>query len=423
MHRWLLLVPMLVFPIAETPAQLVDSGVRELSKPEEQLIHLCQEMSAAFDKYYSGAAQLKDDVEREKYYAEHDPLATYVARLTTFERDNHGAHAGLMAARRLVLLGAGGGEYGGPGDVGRQHALKVLPDYANADVLPEIIRYLDGGNVEPASEPLLRTLINATDISDQNRQYARLMLATWALTMRDAREYQERRLAEIAEGFPLRYPKEKQWLLASIAAAPSKERIFELRQEALAILESLSKSNSPIRQPGIAGVDNNFCIIEVDPDKTKTMPLLSELASGLLFKEQRLRVGAESPELNLSLVSGGQWSLAEQRGKVVVLQFSFKGCGPCEAMYQDLRELTAKYQGQISIVSIMADEMQADTVDAVDSGKMSWNVHWDGPKGPIATKWAVQSFPTVYVIGPNGRIVARNLRGEKLKSQIAKLTR
>lgn len=423
MRSLLLLITMLVFPYVESNAQLVDSGVRRLSKPEEELVVICKEMFAAFDKYYNSAAELKDEVERETYYAKHNPSATYMARLTKFEMNNHGTRAGLMAARRLVLSGAGGGDYDGPADVGRRHALKVLPDYANAAVLPEIIRYLDGGNVEPASEQFLRDLISAQDITDQNRQFARFMLATWALKMRDGREYRERRLIEIEKGSPLQYLKEKDEVVESLARLPSHERLSELRLEALEILDSLSKSNSPLRQPGIVGVDENFYVIEVDDDKTKTMPLLSELAAGSLFKEQHLRVGAQAPDLELSLVSGSEWSLAEQRGKTVVLQFSFKGCGPCEAMYPDLREVTTKYQGQVSVVSIMADELRADTVEAVDSGKMIWNVHWDGAKGPIATKWAVQSFPTVYVIGPDGRIVARNLRGEKLKVQIAELTR
>ncbi len=423
MRNWLFLVLTFIFPIAVIHAQPVDSIVRELSKPEEQLVQICEEMYSAFDKYYTSADELKDDAEREKYYADNDPSARYVARLTEFERDNHGTHAGLMAARRLVLLGAGGGEHGNPRDVGRQRALMVLPDYANASVLPEIIRYLDGGNVEPTSERLLRHLINAPDIRDQNRQFARYMLATWALAMRDGREFLERRLAEIAEGSPLQYPKEKENLTEELGNSLLPEKIAELRLEAIEILESLAESRSTVRQPGIAGVDKRWHIIQVDPEKTQTMPMVSELGAGLLFKERHLRVGTLAPELKLALVAGGEWSLAEQRGKVAVLQFSFKGCGPCEEMYVDLRALTEKYEGQLSILSVMADEKRADTVDAVNSGKMSWNVHWDGAKGPLATKWAVTSFPTVYVVGPDGRIVAHDLRGEQLKAQIEKLTR
>lgn len=105
MRSWLLLVSTLAFPMAVTHAQLVDSTIRELSKPEKQLVQICEEMYATFDKYYTIASGLKDDAEREKYYADNDPSAKYVAILTKFESDNHGTHAGLMAARRMVLKG------------------------------------------------------------------------------------------------------------------------------------------------------------------------------------------------------------------------------------------------------------------------------------------------------------------------------
>lgn len=423
MRIFLLLGTTLVFPIALTHAQPVNSVVHKLSKSEEELVQICTEMDSAFDEYYSRADKLKNETEREKYFSENYPAAKYVARLMKFERANHGTHAGLMAVRRLVLLGAAGGKHGGPQDVGRQRALAVLPDYANAPELPEIIRYLNGGNVEPASERILRQLMNMPDISEQNRDFARYMLANWALTMRDGMEYREHRLRELAEGSPVRYLREKEHLSESLRRLLLLKKPAELEREAVKILVALVESNSVSRQPSVTGVDKKWIIVRIDPKKTKNTRTVKERAAGTLFAEQHLRVGKPVPELKLQLVSGKQWSISEQRGKAVVIQFSFKGCGPCEAMYGDLRSLAEQYKGQLSILSVMVDKNRKDTVDAVNSGKMSWNVSWDGAKGPIATKWAVTSFPTVYVIGPDGRIVARGLRGEQLKTQIAKLAR
>ncbi len=421
MRLWIWFVPAIVFPSAVASGQSVDSLAVTLSNAEKELVQICEEMESAFNEYYSRAEEVKDDVEREKYFAEHYPAATFVARLTEFERVNHGTHAGLMAVRRLVLLGGAGGKHGDPQDVGRQRALTALPDYANAPELPEIIRYLNGGNVEPACERILRQLMNTPDINEQNRDFARYMLASWALTMRDGREYREHRLREIAGGSPVRYLREKEHLSESLRRLLLLERPVELEREAVEILASLAESSSVARQPAVTGVDKKWIVIRVDPEKTKTTRTIKDLAAGMLFKERHLRVGRPAPKLQLKLVSGDEWSLTEQRGKAVVIQFSFKGCGPCEAMYGDLRALTEQYKGQLSILSVMADEEREDTVDAVNSGKMSWNVSWDGAKGPIATKWAVTSFPTVYVIGPDGRIVARDLSGEQLKTQLAKL--
>lgn len=407
--------------VSQLPAD--DAKPRPLSKSEAEIISLNEELYAAYDKLHMRAEKITDVAEQAKFYAEKDPTPKFVDRLIEFERTQHGTHAGLMAARRLVLLGAGGGDPDNPRDVGRRHALKALRDYANAAELPEIIRYLPYGNVEPESEPLLRYLMNDPEVRDENRLFAKYMFARWALTIRDIHENWERWSQELAAGREPRFFKEKENLIKKQAKALPAQKLSTLEREALEILLSFKTSQSDVRQPGIKGVDEHWHLIYFDPDKTKTMPLVKELAAGLLFKEQHLRQGKPAPDLKLLLVSGRHWSLADQRGKTVIIQFSFKGCGPCEAMYPDLRELAEEYNGKLVILSIMADEKRADTTDAVKSGKLTWNVHWDGDKGPVATQWAVPSFPTVYVIGPDGRIVANGLRGNQLKAKIAELTR
>lgn len=71
----------------------------------------------------------------------------------------------------------------------------------------------------------------------------------------------------------------------------------------------------------------------------------------------------------------------------------------------------------------MGDPRREDTIWAVESGKLSWSVYWDGAPGPIATKWAVTGVPTEYVVDPEGRIAGHHLRDESLKARVAKLVR
>jgi hypothetical protein len=58
----------------------------------------------------------------------------------------------------------------------------------------------------------------------------------------------------------------------------------------------------------------------------------------------------------------------------------------------------------------MADQNKNDTDQAVEEGKLTWNVHYDGWRGPVATRWAVRGFPTVYVIDRQGRIAETTRR-------------
>jgi hypothetical protein len=90
-------------------------------------------------------------------------------------------------------------------------------------------------------------------------------------------------------------------------------------------------------------------------------------------------------------------------------------------MYPGLRELQKTHGEHLSILSVMTDEKHSDTEEAASSGKITWNLHWDGHRGPLATKWAVTGFPTVYVIDPDGRIAGNSLRGDELRDKVAEL--
>lgn len=400
-----------------------DAKPRPLSKSEAEIISLNEELYAAYDRLHMRADKITEVAEQEKFYAENDPTPKFVDRLIEFERSHHGTHAGLMAVRKLIHLGGGGGEFENARDVGRRQTLQVLKDYGQTREFPEIIRSLDTGNFEPQVEVTLNQIIKDPQVSEENRMYASFVLARLSLKLRNWQQSWERRLKELQNGSDVSYPREKESLLSWKALAKSENKLDEVEQEAIQILETLSSSNSEMRQPGVTNIDDNWLIIEFDSEKTKSKPTLKEMAAGLLFKERHLKEGQPAPDLKLKLVSGENWSLADQLGKTVIIQFSFKGYGPCEAMYPDLRELAAKHNEKLTILSIMADEKQEDTTDAVKSGKITWNVYWDDFGGPVATQWAVTGFPTVYVIGPDGKIVTYRLRGEKLKAKIAELTR
>ena len=200
-------------------------------------------------------------------------------------------------------------------------------------------------------------------------------------------------------------------------------QLQQWESEAVALLEELAKTQSSRRWPAVQRVDLNGYLIRIDENRTREWPFISSLAAGVLFKETYLREGKRAPDLNVKLVSGHDWSLAAQSGRVTIIQFSLKGCGPCEDMYPDLREIQQTYGNRVSILSIMADEKVEDTREAISSGKMTWNVYWDGFRGPLATRWSVDSFPKVYVIDAQGHVAASRLRGERLKNVVASLVK
>lgn len=388
---------------------------------QNELVALTGAIYKRYDAYHTQANAIADEEERDKYYEDRDPAREFVPKLLEFEAQHPGTDVGLMALRRVVLLGAGYGDAKSAASVGRREALKRLPRYADRPILVEVLRYLDSGASEPASATTLRALADDQEANVKVREFSRLYLATRAV--HELRRYGivTRRLVKLEAGATPRMAGEEQFYRDLVATYTNISQLQGDADAAVDELQKLATSKSELRQPGVRGLDPNWYLIELDERVTETMPRLTELAEGVIFEVQHLQVGKPAPNLQLELLSGEDWSLAAQRGKAVVIQFSFKGCGPCEAMYPDLRELQEAYAEQLSIVSIMADEHKADAEEGVTSGKLTWNVHWDGRRGPIATRWAVTGFPTVYIIDTAGRIAETNLRGDELRAEIARL--
>jgi thiol-disulfide isomerase/thioredoxin len=409
--------------IARAADQEVNSEKFAGTPAEMELIEVIDTLYQQYETRYAKADEITDPIQKDKFYRENDPATQAVPRLLEFESEHQGTNIGLMALRRLVLLGAGSGDPDSAATRGRREAFKRLPKYAEHPLLVEILRYVTAGATDQATEKLLRPLIQNPDADGLVREFSKLTLAEWMISCLNGRERTEDRLQELRDGAATRFPTEQQFLARALEIYASMPQMQSWESEALDLLREIAQSGHDLRQPSVKGLDQRWNLIRIDDEATQTMPRLSELAEGVLFKELHLRVGKPAPDLDLTLVNDQTWSLQAERGKVVIIMFSFKGCGPCEAMYPDLRELQEASADSLSILSIMADENRQDTLDAVAEGKLTWNVHWDGRRGPLATRWAVRGFPEIYVIDRSGEVAGYELRGQELRDKVAQLAK
>jgi hypothetical protein len=73
------------------------------------------------------------------------------------------------------------------------------------------------------------------------------------------------------------------------------------------------------------------------------------------------------------------------------------------------------------VVGIMADE-SADTVrETIAAGDITWTCVWDGPSGPVSKLYRVHGFPSMILIGPDGRIASINLTRHNVTSAVGRL--
>jgi peroxiredoxin len=150
---------------------------------------------------------------------------------------------------------------------------------------------------------------------------------------------------------------------------------------------------------------------------------LSVKAGGELYALRHLSIGQIAPEIEGIDHEGKPFRLSETRGMVVVLTFSGNWCGPCVGMYPQERALREKLKDRpFALVSVNTDDDVETLKNAIGSGEITWRCWSDGgTEGPITTRWGVVSFPSIFVLDPNGVIRFKDVRGDDLENAVSEL--
>jgi hypothetical protein len=108
------LVTPTALPVARVAAQQVSSEESAGTPAEKELIKMIDSLYQRYETHYTKAEAISDPAEKDTFYVEDDPAREAVPRILEFESRHQGTSAGLMALRRLVLLGAGSGRPDSP---------------------------------------------------------------------------------------------------------------------------------------------------------------------------------------------------------------------------------------------------------------------------------------------------------------------
>jgi cytochrome c biogenesis protein CcmG, thiol:disulfide interchange protein DsbE len=116
-----------------------------------------------------------------------------------------------------------------------------------------------------------------------------------------------------------------------------------------------------------------------------------------------------APAFRLNDLDGKSFSLAEAKGKIVLLNFWATWCGPCRAEIPDLVDLQKRYADKLEIIALATDEDDADQVRrfVLKSG-INYRVAMISDEVRLAYG-GVAALPTSFVIDPQGRIVQKHV--------------
>jgi thiol-disulfide isomerase/thioredoxin len=206
--------------------------------------------------------------------------------------------------------------------------------------------------------------------------------------------------------------------------------------------------NSIINQSNILMVDkisrntnmysSIMAIQALDPDKYSE--LYKSLDAGLskkfpndknviMFHEvvERMlstNVGQFAPEISLPSPEGKEIALSSLKGKLVLIDFWASWCGPCRKEMPNVIKIYSKFKNkgfEIYGVSLDQDKekwMEAITKDGINWPQVSDLKYWDNVAARI---YNVQGIPYTVLIDKDGKIIAKNLRGQELEKKIAEV--
>lgn len=135
-------------------------------------------------------------------------------------------------------------------------------------------------------------------------------------------------------------------------------------------------------------------------------------------------IGTEAIEFVQNDTTGKPVSLSSFRGKYVLIDFWASWCKPCREENPNVVDAYLKYnQKNFTVLGVSLDRARDPWLKAIKDDKLAWT-HVSDLKfwnNEVATRYKVSTIPQNFLIDPNGKIIAKNLRGAELHSRLQAL--
>lgn len=119
--------------------------------------------------------------------------------------------------------------------------------------------------------------------------------------------------------------------------------------------------------------------------------------------------GKKAPDFTLVDTKGNKVSLADYKGKIVIVDFWATWCGPCRRGVPDLVAIQKDYKGKVVVIGISLDqETKDDILPFMEAFEINYPIVY-GTQKVTVDYGGVSAIPTSFVIDQNGNIVDKHV--------------
>lgn len=209
---------------------------------------------------------------------------------------------------------------------------------------------------------------------------------------------------------------------------------FEARFEARRVKELAFAENNPnsiFSIDALIDASNKRKLSEIEPIFLKLSKEVRQLTTARQLEarflaERSIKIGSKAPDFSQPDTQGKMVKVSDFKGKYVLIDFWASWCSPCRAENPNLVKAYHKYNSKgLEVLAVSLDDTKGRGawLKAIEDDGMPW-IHVADLKGwsnEAAVLYGVRAVPQNYLVDPQGNIIAINLKGDYLHTELAQV--
>ncbi len=191
-----------------------------------------------------------------------------------------------------------------------------------------------------------------------------------------------------------------------------------------AMLPSLGTSLVALYATSFINPETDFAVLDTLARKFEASGSTNPQIKSFIGRVARIRgitVGSAAPEIALADTLGVPVNLSSLRGKFVLIDFWASWCGPCRNENPNVVRMYNKFKDKgFEIYSVSLDQNKENWLRAIRNDGLTWThvsdlKYW---QSAAAQQYGVNAIPATFLLDKDGKIIAKNLRGEQLEQKL-----